>query len=263
MVSIYPSVPKYSFATVQPKTEDFIKSKPENMVFKAETKRLLDIVAKSIYTDKDVFIRELLSNASDALEKQRYFEITGKSKPIANQNLEIEVWLDDKKRQLVIFDTGCGMSRQSLVDDLGTIARSGSQRFLESVKKDKLEDQSIGDKIIGQFGVGFYSSFIVGDLVEVISKPIGQQEAYSWVSDGSGTFNISKVDNPDFERGTKIIINLKADCSKFCDKSEIKKIIQRYSNFINFPIAINGEQFNLIQAIWSRSKSEIKDEEYK
>eukprot|EP00825_Cyclidium_porcatum_P027543 TRINITY_DN2965_c0_g1_i4.p2 TRINITY_DN2965_c0_g1~~TRINITY_DN2965_c0_g1_i4.p2 ORF type:complete len:764 (-),score=161.39 TRINITY_DN2965_c0_g1_i4:504-2795(-) len=225
--------------------------------------RLLDIVAKSIYTDKDVFIRELLSNSSDALEKQRYLELTGKSKSIPNLNLEIEVWLDEKKKQIVLFDSGCGMNRQSLIDDLGTIARSGSQKFLENIKKTPNEDQSIADKIIGQFGVGFYSSFIVGDLVEVISKPQGQNEAYSWVSDGSGTFSISKVDNPDFERGTKIIISLRPDSQKFCDKAEIKKIIQRYSNFINFPISINGEQFNLIQAIWSRSKSEIKEEEYK
>lgn len=239
-------------------SETIQKSKTESMTFKAETKRLLDIVAKSIYTDKDVFVRELLSNASDALEKQKYQQRIGTSQ--STDELQIDVELDEAKRTITIFDTGCGMTRESLIEDLGTIARSGSKKFVEETKG---QDSSISDGIIGQFGVGFYSSFIVGDTVEVISKTEKSEKASLWVSDGSGTFEISEIENVGFERGTKIIIHLRADCAQFSKKAEIQKIIQRYSNFINHPISINGEIQNLVQATWSKDKSTVKEEEYK
>jgi HSP90 family molecular chaperone len=147
------------------------------MEFKAETKKLLDIVAKSLYTDSEVFIRELLSNASDALEKQRFKDQSG-----LNLNINVEIF--PSKGQLVIEDNGIGMSRESLIDHLGTIAKSGSKEFVQN-----LESGEAKDNIIGQFGVGFYSSFIVSDLVEVISKEDGKA-AHKWSSDGSGTFDI-------------------------------------------------------------------------
>ena len=220
------------------------------MEFKTETKKLLDIVAKSLYTDSEVFVRELLSNASDALEKQRF-------KDQSSNELYINVELFPSKQQLIIQDNGVGMSRQSLIDHLGTIARSGSKEFVQSLEN----NSQISDNIIGQFGVGFYSSFIVSDLVEVISKEDGQP-AHKWTSDGSGSFEISEFEDGSFERGTKIILHLKQNQTKFVEKTEIQQIVQKYSNFINFPIAINGEAVNLVKPLWVRPKSEITDDEY-
>ena len=154
------------------------KPKGEKMEFKAETKRLLDIVAKSLYTDSEVFIRELLSNASDALEKQRF-------KDQANTDLYVNVELIPTKNQIIIQDNGIGMDRQSLIDNLGTIARSGSKEFVQKLAEEGTNAGAAN--IIGQFGVGFYSSFIVSDLVEVVSRVEGQP-AYLWSSDGSGSF---------------------------------------------------------------------------
>lgn len=228
----------------------FSETKPEKMEFKAETKKLLDIVAKSLYTDSEVFVRELLSNASDALEKQRF-------KDQSASELVINVELFPSKQQLVIQDNGIGMSRQSLIDHLGTIAKSGSKEFVQSLEA----NSQLSDSIIGQFGVGFYSSFIVSDLVEVISKEEGQP-AHKWTSDGSGSFEISETEDNSFERGTKIILHMKSDQIKFVEKTEIQQIVQKYSNFINFPITINGEAVNLVKPLWTRAKSEITDEEY-
>ena len=154
----------------------------EKREFKAETKKLLDIVAKSIYTDKEVFVRELLSNCSDALEKQRFKMISGQTATGASgEDLHINIITNTKERTITIFDSGVGMSREEVVNNLGTIARSGSQEFLKEMKE---KDQITSDSIIGQFGVGFYSSFIVAEYVEVLSKTDGQK-GVRWVSDGS------------------------------------------------------------------------------
>lgn len=155
-----------------------------------------------------------------------------------------------------------GMTKKELIDNLGTIASSGSRKFLEQVTKDS-SNVNMSDKIIGQFGVGFYSSFIVGDTVQVISKTTQDPHAYLWVSDGSGKFEISTIGDPGFQRGTKIVIHLKPESLIFSKFDEVKKIIQKYSNFINFPIHLNGEKMNLVGALWARDKKEITADEYK
>ena len=160
--------------------EEPILKDTEKREFKAETKKLLDIVAKSIYTDKEVFVRELLSNCSDALEKQRFRLISGQA-VTSSDDLYINIITNSKERTITIFDSGVGMTRDEVVDNLGTIARSGSQPFVKDMKD---KDQVVSDTIIGQFGVGFYSTFIVADSVEVLSKSDGQK-GIRWVSDGS------------------------------------------------------------------------------
>jgi TNF receptor-associated protein 1 len=155
------------------------------------------------------------------------------------------------------------MTKEELIENLGTIARSGSKNFVESIKKDS--NTNLAENIIGQFGVGFYSGFIVGDTIEVISKSATapDQPAHMWVSDGNGRFEISEVSDPGFARGTRITIHLKPESVDFAKKSEVKKIIERYSNFINFPIALNNERVNLVQAIWTRDKRDLTDNDYK
>lgn len=248
-------------AFTEPPEQVFEKKGVENLDFKAETKRLLDIVAKSLYQDKEVFLRELLSNAADALEKQRYMQMSGKD-VAPGEPLQISVVISEAKKQIIIQDTGIGMNKNELVENLGTIASSGSRKFLDQVSKEST-NVSLSDKIIGQFGVGFYSSFIVGDSVQVISKNISDPNAYLWVSDGSGKFEVSQIGDPGFQRGTRIIIHLKPDCLQFSKFDDVKKIIQKYSNFINFPIFLNGEKMNLVGALWAKDKKEITDDEYK
>lgn len=246
---------------------EIIQSNTENMSFKAETKRILDIVTHSLYTDKEVFLRELLSNCSDALEKQRYLENTGKL-TVTGEPLEIKITTNEKNKTLIIFDSGVGMTRQEMIDNLGTIARSGTQNFVKDLSNNKENEDSLTksssafENLIGQFGVGFYSSFIIGDQVEVISKKQTDNKAYHWISDGSGEFQISDVENCDFARGTKIIIHLKPECRDFSKSSEIIKTAKKYSSFISYSIKINGEKINDVQAIWYRDKKEITSEEY-
>jgi TNF receptor-associated protein 1 len=182
----------------------------EVLEFKAETKKLLDIVAKSLYTDSEVFVRELLSNASDALEKQRF-------KEQSSADLTINVELFPAKNQLVIQDNGIGMSRQALIDLLGTIARSGSKEFVQGLESET-GSSSAKDNIIGQFGVGFYSAFIVSDLVEVTSREEGGP-ANRWSSDGSGTFEVQEVEDEGLSRGTKIVLHIKEGQKKFVEKT--------------------------------------------
>lgn len=153
------------------------------------------------------------------------------------------------------------MNKQELIENLGTIASSGSRKFLDQVSKDSV-NVSLNDKIIGQFGVGFYSSFIVGDSVQVISKRSSDSHAFLWVSDGSGSFEVSQIGDPGFLRGTRIVIHLKPECLNFCKPDDVKKIIQKYSNFINFPIFLNGEKQNLVGALWAKNKSEVSADEY-
>lgn len=226
------------------------------MSFKAETKKLLDIVTHSIYTDKEIFVRELMSNCSDALEKQRYKELTGDSQ--GGTDLNIEIITNEKERTLTIFDSGVGMSREEAINNLGTIAKSGSQEFVNALK----EGDNNPDTIIGQFGVGFYSSFIVSDIVEVYTKQDSNEKGVRWVSDGSGEFQIDDVDNIGFDRGTKIILKLKADCRQFSKELEIEKILKKYSLFITHPIRLNGSTINALQAIWYREKREVTEDEY-
>jgi TNF receptor-associated protein 1 len=170
---------------------DLIQTNKENLGFKAETKKLLDIVTHSLYTDKEIFLRELLSNCSDALEKQRYMEVTGQLK-MTGEPLFISITTNEKNKTITLFDSGIGMTRQEMIENLGTIAKSGTQNFLKNFKDSQ---NSSSESLIGQFGVGFYSSFIVGDTVEVISKPQDANKAYHWVSDGNVIFNNFRVNS--------------------------------------------------------------------
>lgn len=228
----------------------------EKREFKAETKKLLDIVAKSIYTDKEVFLRELMSNASDALEKQRYHEISGKAK-MRDVPLEIRVFTNERERTITIIDHGIGMTKEEIIDNLGTIAKSGSQEFSKAIS----ETSGSADSIIGQFGVGFYSGFIVADSVEVISKS-DNGTTTRWVSDGTGDYEVSEVEGADIERGTRVTLYLRPDCKIFSKPNEVNKILKKYSLFISYPIKLNGEVINSLQAIWYRDRREVGDDEY-
>ena len=225
--------------------------------FQAEVKQVLDIVVNSLYKEKEIFIRELISNASDALEKLRRTQITEKEIHDDNLELEINVTTDDEAGMLTIQDFGIGMTQEELVENLGTIAHSGSKRFLEAMKSDGEKN----DALIGKFGVGFYSVFMVAEHVKVFThswKPDAQGQR--WESSGSGNYTIDQVDGQ--RRGAKIVIKLKEDFKEFAKEDKVKDIIKKYSAFVQFPISVNGDKVNTVDALWMRSKTDIKDEEY-
>ena len=230
---------------------------PQKFEFQAEIKQLLDIVIHSLYTEKEIFVRELVSNASDALEKLRHTQLTEQEIHDDKLGLEINLTTDDKAKTLTLQDYGIGMTRAELVENLGTIAHSGSKQFLKALGE--------GDKknanLIGQFGVGFYSAFMVAKSVKVYSHSWKTGEAgHVWSSDGSGSYEIEEVEG--LSRGSKIVIELKDDCADYANDGRIKAILERYSAFVSFPINLNGQHINTVQALWLRSKSEIKEEEY-
>ncbi|HZZ56190.1 MAG TPA: molecular chaperone HtpG [Opitutaceae bacterium] len=230
---------------------------PQTFEFQAEIKQLLDIVIHSLYTEKEIFVRELVSNASDALEKLRHLQLT--QKEIFDDRLELEINLttDDKAKTLTIQDFGVGMRRAELVENLGTIAHSGSKAFLKALGEN--EQKNAG--LIGQFGVGFYAAFMVAKQVRVYSRSWRKDEpGQLWTSDGSGSYSIEPSEGE--RRGTKIVIELKDDCSEFSQEWRIKEVLERYSAFVSFPINLNGKRINTVQALWLRGKNEIKDEEY-
>jgi molecular chaperone HtpG len=224
--------------------------------FQAETKKLLDIVINSLYTERDIFIRELISNCSDALEKMRHESLTKDEVFDDNVPLEVSIDLDEEKHTLTITDTGIGMTRAELETNLGTIAHSGSGAFVEELAEAARKDVSL----IGQFGVGFYAAFMAGSKVTVQSRSWDGSEGSKWVSEGAGNFSISEVTG--LHRGTKVIIELKDDAHDYDKKWKVESIIKQYSTFVPFPIKLEGETVNTVQAIWTRSKNEISDEEY-
>ncbi|MBM9538389.1 molecular chaperone HtpG [Desulfobulbus alkaliphilus] len=228
----------------------------ETKQFQAETRKVLDIVINSLYTERDIFIRELVSNAADALEKFRHQSLIEKIEFDAHVPLEIAIDCDDKKHTLTIADTGIGMTREELETNLGTIAHSGSQHFFKQLEEAAKKDVNL----IGQFGVGFYSAFMAGKKVRVQTRPWDGSEGWEWASDGGGTYTISPC--PGLHRGTKIIIELKDDAHTYASKFTIERIIQQYSTFVPFPVKVEGKKVNTVQAIWTRSKSEITDAEY-
>ncbi len=229
---------------------------PQKFEFQAEIKQLLDIVIHSLYTEKEIFVRELVSNASDALEKLRHTQLTEKN-VFGDQALEINVTTDDQAKTLTIQDFGIGMTRAELIENLGTIAHSGSKAFLKALG----EGGAKNSNLIGQFGVGFYAAFMVAKSVKVYSHSWQAGEpGHVWSSDGSGSYEIEEV--ADVARGTKIVVELKDDCAEFATESRVKGILERYSAFVSFPINLGGKRVNTVQALWLRSKNEIKDEEY-
>ncbi|MBN3322750.1 TRAP1 protein, partial [Atractosteus spatula] len=219
--------------------------------FQAETKKLLDIVARSLYSEKEVFIRELISNGSDALEKMRHRQVSagGESGP-----MEIHLQTDSAKGTFTIQDTGIGMTKEELVSNLGTIARSGSKAFLEALQN----QAEASSKIIGQFGVGFYSAFMVADRVDVFSQCAEPgSTGYKWCSDGSGVFEIAEAKG--VRQGTKIVLHLKDDCKEFASEDRVKEVVTKYSNFVSFPIFLNGRRLNTLQALWMMDPREISE----
>jgi len=230
---------------------------PQTFEFQAEIKQLLDIVIHSLYTEKEIFVRELVSNASDALEKQRHLQVVEKAVYDDKLELEINITTDDKAKTFTIQDFGIGMTQAELVENLGTIAHSGSKAFVQALGEG---DQKAAG-LIGQFGVGFYSAFMVAKSVKVYTHSWRESEpGQLWTSDGTGSFAIEE--SPGERRGCKVVIELKDECAEFSQDWRIREIIERYSAFVSFPINLNGKRINTVQALWLRSKNEIKEEEY-
>ncbi len=240
-----------------------IKEK-ETLKFDAEVGKVLQLVIHSLYTNRDIFLRELISNASDACDKLRYQSLINSNILGEDSELRIKVSYDKKKKTITIEDNGIGMSRQELIENLGTIARSGTQNFIKALSDNK--DTNI--ELIGQFGVGFYSSFMVADEVEVISKSATSSDnAYIWISKGDGEFTIEPYEG-EFKRGTKITLFLRKKEEEFLDWFRLEHIIKTYSDHVAFPIELTGEEgknkiVNSASALWLRPKSEITEEQYK
>ncbi len=239
--------------------ENVKKSRP--IAFKAETQQLLDILINSIYSDKDVFLRELISNASDAITRLNFTMLTDHDVLDADAAPEIRVKVDKDAKTLTISDNGIGMNADELKEYLGTIAHSGAKALLENAGADGAKN--ITD-LIGQFGVGFYAAFMVADSIDVTSRSYRKDEpAAVWHSDGAGTFTVGPADKT--SRGTDIVIKLKADAEEYADDFKIREIIRKHSNYIPYPIYLNDEteQINASTVIWRSSASELKDEDYK
>jgi len=237
------------------------KGNVEQHTFQTETSRILDIVTNSLYTDKEVFLRELVSNASDALEKARYQMANGSSLVEPELPLEIRIFADEENKTIIIQDTGIGMTADEMVNNLGTIARSGSRKFVEELDKAQASGGDVGSSIIGQFGVGFYSAFMVADKVEVYSKSaVKEGPAHYWCSNGTGSYELAEAEG--VQRGTKIIMHLKEKTQNFAIKYKIEGIIRKYSNFVGFPIYLNQSQLLSVGALWLKDKSQVSEEQY-
>lgn len=227
--------------------------------FQAEVKQVLDIVAHSIYKDKDIFLRELVSNASDALEKLRYTQLTEKAVFEPERELAVEVSTDEAAGTLTIADSGVGMTREELVENLGTIAHSGTKAFLQKLK----ENGGANENLIGQFGVGFFSVFMVADEVKFYTRTWREEgESLCWTSDGNGAYTIEDAGEA-LPRGSRLVVRLKEEFKDFAKKDKVKDVLERYSKYIAFPLKLDGEKLNTMQALWLKSKSEVSEQEYK
>jgi molecular chaperone HtpG len=229
----------------------------EHQSFQAEVRQLLDIVIHSLYTDREIFIRELVSNASDALEKLKVIQLTENSLFQGERELQIEIATDEQARTLTITDAGIGMNREELVRNLGTIAHSGTKAFLQNLK----EKGTQGGGMIGQFGVGFYSVFMVADRVDCFTRSWRDDESsWKWSSDGREGYEIEEVSGLD--RGARLVIHLKEDYAEYAKESRIRELLAKYSNFVAFPILLNGERVNKVDALWLKPKNEVSEAEY-
>lgn len=240
-------------------------SQKENFEFKAEVKELLNLVINSLYSNKDIFLRELISNASDAIDKAKYLSITNPDLGIGGTNWKIKLKVDQDGKKLTVSDNGIGMNREDIVNNLGVIAKSGTKEFLTLMKQaEKNPDMNL----IGQFGVGFYSAFMVAKRIEVITKKISEPKGVKWSSAGDGNYSVEEVEKESF--GTDIVLFIKKDEEKYLDEWKIKEIVKKYSDYIAYPVCmdvqkdkeVKEETLNSMQAIWLKDKSEIKDEEY-
>jgi molecular chaperone HtpG len=232
-------------------------SQPEQHSFQAEIQQLLSIVIHSLYTDREVFVRELVSNAADACEKLRFLQASGQS-PTGDSGPSITITANEAESTLTIADTGIGMNRDELVQNLGTIAHSGTKAFLKALA----EQQKPDTRLIGQFGVGFYSAFMVAKQVTVVTRSqAAGSEGWKWTSEGGNGYTLESA--PDATPGTQITLSLKDEAKEFAQAGNLERIVKRYSNFVAFPLELDGKRVNTVQAIWARSKNEVKEEEYK
>ena len=249
--------------------------------FQTEANQILQLMTHSLYSNKEIFLRELVSNASDALDKLNMLVLTDDKYKNVTFNPRIDIKIDKEKKTLTVADTGIGMNEEDLINNLGTIAKSGTKAFLENLTGEQKEDSNL----IGQFGVGFYAAFMVADKVEVITKKAGEEKAYKWISEGTGEFEIEEAEKE--SHGTEIIMYLKEDEDEFLDQYRIETVIKKYSNHIPFPIFMDKEktipaktdddgkeiepaktevenvQINAASALWTLPKSELSDEDYK
>ena len=237
----------------------------EKYNFDVEVSKILHLMINSLYANKDVALRELISNASDACDKMRY--LIAQNAELGNDELKISIASNKDKKTLIIVDNGIGMNHEDLVQNLGTIAKSGTENFIKSLSEDKSKDV----QLIGQFGVGFYASFMIAKSVEVISKKYDDNKTWKWQSDGSAQFTINESEEKIDKHGTKIILHLKDDAKDFVDRFHIKHIVQTYSDHINFPIEFIPENLeagaklellNSASALWKKSKEQITEEQY-
>ena len=229
--------------------------------FQTEVNQLLHLIIHSLYSHKEIFLRELISNASDALDKLKYLTLVDETYKGLPFNPRIDVRMDEKEHKwLSVSDTGIGMNDQDLVENLGTIARSGTRIFLSQMTGDAKKDSNL----IGQFGVGFYSSFMVADRVEVLTRKAGESKAWRWESDGKGEYEIQEAERDSF--GTTVTLFLNEEGKEFASRWRIEEIIRKYSNHVPFPIFLHyekkEEQINSASALWKRPKSELKEEDY-
>ncbi|MDE5591492.1 MAG: molecular chaperone HtpG, partial [Helicobacter sp.] len=245
--------------------------------FQTEVNQLLDLMIHSLYSNKEIFLRELVSNASDALDKLQYLTLTNEKLKELNFIPQIDIYFDNAKNILTISDNGIGMNQKDLIDNLGTIAKSGTKSFLSKLSGDKKKDSAL----IGQFGVGFYSAFMVASKIIVTTKKAGEKQAHAWISDGSGEFEVEKCEKE--TQGTEIKLYLKEEEKEFASRYRIEEIIKKYSDHIPFPIFLHftetktegegenkkeiieekSEQINKASALWRIAKKDLKEEDYK
>ena len=238
-------------------------SKSRTRIFQTETKQLLKLMIHSLYSNKEIFIRELVSNASDAIDKLRFKSFENKSLAKLTKDLQINVKVSKDEKIISISDNGIGMSEDEVIDNIGTIARSGTASFLENITGDKKKDSNL----IGQFGVGFYSVFMVADKVQVITKSALDldNDGTMWESNGEEKYKIKSV--PKDSNGTEIVIFLNDENKEFCEPGRVRFLLEKYSQYINFPLNIideenNSSRINEAEALWLKPKKNIKDQEY-
>ena len=231
-------------------------SAKEIFSFQTEVGQLLDIVAGSLYSNREIFLRELVSNASDACDKLRYETLTNPSLAISSDQLSVSLEINKKAKTLSISDNGIGMNHGDLLETLGTIARSGTGAFLESLKEG--EKGELG--LIGKFGVGFYSAFMVAETVDVLTRKAGEEKSWQWSSDGKGQFTIEPGERE--ESGTTVVLHLKKDAKEFLEEARVHHIVKTYSDHISFPVTLGAETLNSASAIWTRAPKDVTEEQH-
>ena len=244
------------------------KTEGESHAFQAEVGKLLDLMINSLYRDKEIFLRELVSNAADACDKLRYSAIARPELMGDDTSLSVTIKPEKRKRLLVVADNGIGMSRDELIENLGTIARSGTEAFVKRMAEEGgaggRENEAAG--LIGQFGVGFYSAFMVAERVEVATRKAGEEEGWRWRSDGAGSFSVAP--EPEAARGTRIALHLRKDAGEFLEPARLLTVVKAYSDHVGLPIWLENqdgqkEMINEGSALWSRPRNEIDEAQYR